>query len=129
MLVPDPNQPAVAAKFREWLIAGEECHAPAVMPAEVLNVLARQVWDSVITAAEAAASWTDFAALGIVVDSFDLTVDGPRSLEIAQALHRRHATDCTYVSLAERVGADVWTLDGGFARAAHAAGLRVRLVV
>jgi predicted nucleic acid-binding protein len=43
-------------------------------------------------------------------------------------LRRRHATDCSYVSLAERLGAVMWTLDSPFAQAASGAGLPVQLL-
>ncbi|MGL4176251.1 MAG: hypothetical protein ACRCSN_09250 [Dermatophilaceae bacterium] len=40
----------------------------------------------------------------------------------------RHATDSTYIRLAQRLGATVWTLDGAIARNAADLGLPVELV-
>jgi hypothetical protein len=39
-----------------------------------------------------------------------------------------HATDSTYVCLAERLGTTVWTLDGSLARNASDCGLPVALL-
>ena len=124
----DPRQPLAQARYQAWVAAGEERHAPAVMAYEVMNVLARQVWDGALTAVEADAVWTDLDALGITSHAFEAAVDGPRSLALTRLLRRRHATDCAYVSLAERLGGMVWTLDGPFAEAARAAGLPVQLL-
>jgi predicted nucleic acid-binding protein len=128
LFTPDPHQAMAQTRYRAWVTAGEERHAPAVMLYELLNVLARQVWDGALTAVEADAVWADLGALGIRVHAFEATVDGPRSLAIARLLRRRHATDCAYVSLAERLGAVVWTLDSPFAQAAGGAGLPVQLL-
>lgn len=128
IFIANARQAAVQGRFREWIAAGEERHAPAVMPYEVLNVLTREVWDGRVATTEAEAVWANLDALGITVHSFENAVDGPRSLAIAKLLRRRHATDCTYVSLAERLGGVVWTLDGSFARASSTAGLPVQLL-
>jgi len=128
LFTPDPGQAAAQAQYRSWVTGGEERHAPAVMPYEVMNVLARLLWDGTLTSDDADVVWANVGGLGITVHPFNLGVDGPRSLEIAQVLKRRHATDCSYVTLAEQLGAEVWTLDGPFARAAQAAGFPVRLV-
>lgn len=119
------HQATAQARFRDWVVTGEEPQAPAVLPYEVMNVLARQLWDGELTTAEADAVWSDLAVLGITLHGFEMRADGPRSLTIARLLRRRHATDCAYVSLAERLGCVVWTLDTGFVRAAGAAGLPV----
>ena len=128
LFTPDVHQDAVQTQYRSWVTAGEDRHAPAVMLYEVMNVLARQRWDGALTPSETDSVWANIAGLGITVHPFDPGVDGPRSLEIATTLNRRHATDCAYVSLAERLGGAVWTLDGSLARAASAAGLPVRLL-
>jgi predicted nucleic acid-binding protein len=43
-------------------------------------------------------------------------------------LRRRHATDSTYIQLAQQLGTDLWTLAGALARNATAVGLPVRLI-
>ena len=129
LITPDPKQAAVAAKFRAWAAAGEDLHAPGVLPYEIANVLARLVWEGNFTAADIPQSWVDIQALGITPHAFDFLADGPQIAAIASALRRKHATDCAYISLALRLGCDVWTIDGPLARAAQAQGLPVQLLV
>ena len=128
LLVPDPRQAIVARQFRTWLNADVQLHAPAVLPYEVLNVLARQVWDKQLAPDRAGACWMDLRQLDLAVHAFDDLSDGPRALAVAQRLGRRHATDCAYVALAERLGAEVWTIDQPLARAAQSAGMPVHLL-
>jgi len=48
-------------------------------------------------------------ALGV---TFDLAPDNARAVEIAVELERHSAYDAAYLALAERLDAEVWTLDG-----------------
>ncbi|MGI9157656.1 MAG: type II toxin-antitoxin system VapC family toxin [Marmoricola sp.] len=128
MVVADDRQPAVRVRLRHWLGIGEGMHAPAVLPYEVANVLARQVFDGILEEDEVPDIWSDLAALGLVLHPFDLTRDGREVAAITARLRKRHATDSAYVALAQRLGTTVWTLDGSLARNASDLGLPVRLV-
>ena len=128
MIVADERQDAARAHLAGWLAAGEELHAPAVLPYEVANVLARLVFDGVLGIGEVDETWRDLAALGVVLHPFDMTKDGVDVAAITARLRRRHATDSTYVALARRLGTVMWTLDGALARNAADRGLPVRLV-
>lgn len=128
LVVADERQRAAKARVAGWLEAGEGLHAPAVLPYEVANVLARLVFDGVLDAADVNEIWRDVAALGLVVHPFDLVRDGPEVAAVTARLRRRHATDSTYVCLARRLGTTVWTLDGGLARNAADVGLPGALV-
>jgi predicted nucleic acid-binding protein len=128
LITPDPMQAVVAATFRAWIAAGEDLHAPAVLPYEIANVLARLVWEGRFNPADAPQTWADPQALGIGIHPFDFLADGPQVATIASTLQRRHATDCTYIGLAQRLGCDVWTTDGPLARAAQAHGFPVQLL-
>lgn len=72
--------------------------------------------------------WSDLGALDIEFHPFDLTRDGPPVAAITTQLRRRHATDSTYVHLAQQLDTAVWTLDGSLARNAADVGLAVTLV-
>lgn len=128
LITPDPKQVLVAARIRAWIAAGEELHAPAVLPYEIANVLARRVWEGTFNLADVPQAWADLQALGITLHAFDFLTDGPHVAAIAGTLRRRHATDCVYISLAQRLGSEVWTIDGPLARTARAHGLPVRLL-
>lgn len=127
-VIADERQPAVLASLSGWLDAGESLHAPSVLPYEVANVLARLAFDGTLERDEVTDIWHDLACLQLALHPFDLRRDGPAVAAVTALLRRRHATDATYVCLAQRLGAVVWTLDGPLARNAADAGLPVSLV-
>ncbi len=128
LIVADERQDAVRAHLEDWLEAEEALHAPAVLPYEIANVLARLVFDGVLEISEVDDVWKDLVALGLLLHPFDLTEDGQEVAAVTAQLRRRHATDSTYVCLARRLGTVLWTLDGALARNAADHGLPVRLV-
>lgn len=128
LIVADERQGAVRAHLEGWLEAEEALHAPAVLPYEIANVLARLVFDGVLEISEVDDVWKDLVALGLLLHPFDLTEDGQEVAAVTAQLRRRHATDSTYVCLARRLGTVLWTLDGALARNAADHGLPVRLV-
>ena len=128
LIVADERQAAVRARLDAWLEAGEGLHAPAVLPYEIANVLARLVFDGVLDLAEVGDIWDDVSTLDVVLHPFDLARDGPEVAEITAALLRRHATDSAYVCLARRLGTTLWTLDGALARNGADVGLPVQLL-
>lgn len=54
--------------------------------------------------------------------------EGPAVVAMTQRLERKSAYDAAYVVLADRLGAELWTLDGPLARNAGPRGLPVRLI-
>jgi predicted nucleic acid-binding protein len=128
VMVADERQDAARTQLTSWLEAGEELHAPAVLPYEIANVLARLVFDGAMQISEVSEIWHDLAALRLVVHPFDLTEDGREVAAITAQLRRRHATDSTYVHLARRLGTVLWTLDAALARNAADLGLPVQLL-
>lgn len=128
LLVADERQSAVRAHLEGWVESREQLHAPAVLPYEVANVLARLVFDGGLEGDEVADIWSDLAALDVVLHPFDFIQDGPEVATITSQLRRRHATDSTYIRLAQQLGTTVWTLDGPLARNAGDVGLPVRLI-
>ncbi len=128
LVVADERQGAARALLEGWVDSGEELHAPAVLPFEVANVLARLAFDGDLEAASVTETWSDLAALGVKFHPFELLEDGPAVAGITTQLRRRHATDSTYVHLAQQLDTQVWTLDGALARNAAELGLPVILV-
>lgn len=128
LLVADDRQAAAQVHLETWLDAGEELHAPAVLPYELANVLARLVFDGDLEVKAITDTWSDLAALDVQFHPFDLMGDGPAVAAITTQLGRCHATDSAYIRLAQRLGADVWTLDGPLARNAADVGLPVKLI-
>lgn len=112
LVVADERQAAVQAHLEGWVESGEDLHAPAVLPYEVANVLARLVFDGNLDADGIADTWSDLAALHVVLHSFEVAQDGPAIAAITTQLRRRHATDSTYIRLAQQLDTAVWTLDG-----------------
>lgn len=128
VVVADQRQDSARSHLDGWLEAGEGLHAPAVLPYEVANVLARLVFDDALEISQMKPIWDDLAALDLFLHPFDLAEDGQEVAAITARLRRRHATDSTYVCLARRLGTVVWTLDGALARNAADHGLPVRLI-
>jgi predicted nucleic acid-binding protein len=128
LVVADERQGAAQARLQTWVESGEDLHAPAVLPYEVANVLARLVFDGDLPADSIAETWSDLAALDLVLHPFDVTHDGSTVAAITRQLRRRHATDSTYIRLAQQLGTAVWTLDGPLARNAADVGLPVKLI-
>ncbi|MGL5912103.1 MAG: type II toxin-antitoxin system VapC family toxin [Phycicoccus sp.] len=128
LLVADERQAAARERLEGWIGSGEQLNAPAVLPYEVANVLARLAFDGALDPDSVADTWADLAALDLVLHPFDVAHDGPAVAAITTRLRRRHATDSTYIHLAQRLGATVWTLDGAMARNAADLGLPVELV-
>lgn len=128
LMVADERQPAAQAHLEGWVESGEELHAPAVLPYELANVLARLVFDGDLEADSVVEIWPDVAALGLELHPFDLPEDGPAVAAITARLRRRHATDSTYIHLAQQLDTQVWTLDRPLARNAADVGLPVKLI-
>jgi predicted nucleic acid-binding protein len=128
VIVADERQDLARAQLAAWLDAGDELHAPAVLPYEIANVLASLVFDAAIQLSDVTEIWDDLATLGLVLHPFDLARDGREVAAITARLRRRHAIDSAYVHLAGRLGTLLWTLDAALARNAADVGLAVELL-
>lgn len=128
LLVADEHQPAAQAHLEEWLATGEQLHAPSVLPYEIANVLARLVFEGALNVNDVTEIWQDLATFKLQLHPFDLVGDGPEIATITAQLRRRHATDSTYICLAQRLKTTLWTLDGSLARNAVDAGFPVKLL-
>jgi predicted nucleic acid-binding protein len=92
-----------------WDAEGVELHAPLLTQYEVASALTRRRVRDGLSADDAAEALAIIDALDV---TFDLTPDSARTVEIAVELERHSAYDAAYLALADRLGAEVWTLDG-----------------
>ena len=83
----DPRQPAAQRLLRGWIDAGEELHAPALLPYEVANGLTRLVGAGAFPVGRLREAWSTVLALPITYHP--LGTDGERAITIALQLGRR----------------------------------------
>lgn len=117
--------PVVDARLREWKEAAEELHAPELLRYEIANALARAVAGGQLSIDGVSSAWKLITAVPVTLHRLD---DGGALVHIAQRLERKSAYDAAYIALAERLGAELWTLDGPLARNAGSRGFPVRLI-
>jgi predicted nucleic acid-binding protein len=122
----DARQLMASEQVEAWITAGEEIHAPDLLPYEVASAFTRLVAGRSISSRQARLAWEALEILPIV--QHPLSNDLPRVVDIALALKRHSAYDAAYIALAQELGAVLWTLDGPLARNARAAGFPVRLL-
>jgi predicted nucleic acid-binding protein len=125
LLANEPETARVARQFTVWAESGIELHAPSLARYEVANALARKAAHGDITRDDVAAVWAEFDALPI---NYDALADGSTVVALALELERRSAFDAAYVALAQRIGAELWTIDGPLARNAGGRGYAVKLI-
>jgi predicted nucleic acid-binding protein len=126
MVSGDVRQLMASEQIEAWITAGEEIHAPELLPYEVASAFTRLVAGRSISSRQARLAWEALELLPVV--QHPLADDLPRVVDIALALKRRSAYDAAYIALAQELGAVLWTLDGPLARNAQSAGFPVRLL-
>lgn len=111
--------------FDRWKAEGAALHTSLLAQYEIATVLARD------RKAEKASSESSEEALALIADlgvRYHPMADMGRVVEIAVELGRSDAYDAPYLALAERLGAELWTLDGPLARNAGPRGYRLNLI-
>jgi predicted nucleic acid-binding protein len=104
----DVTQP-VHALFKQWGHAGENLHAPAMLPLEVMNALltgtCRGRWEG--HAADVATSFVATLPISLHYDKRDQH----RAWELARRYDNYPIYDMLYVALAQRLGEPLITVD------------------
>jgi len=113
LVLREQHADAVAELLDNWDAEGVELHAPLLTQYEVASALTRRRVRDGLSADDAVEALAIIDALGV---AFDLAPDNARAVEIAVELERHSAYDAAYLALAERLDAEVWTLDGPLAR-------------
>jgi predicted nucleic acid-binding protein len=123
LAVDEPARGLVEARIRDWTMSGQELAAPTLAHYEINSGLVKAVAAGFLVA-DIPAAIASVASLPI---SYHEAVPDSRVVEIAISLGRRSAYDAAYIALAERLGAELWTLDGPLYRNAASFGYPVRL--
>jgi predicted nucleic acid-binding protein len=121
----DARSDRVGAWFLHWLDTSTELHAPELALYEVASGITRLAGAGLLPIHRIAEIWEHLGDLPLIFHPF---ARGPRVVELALSLGRTSAYDAAYLALAEDLRAEVWTLDGRFARNASARGFPVHLM-
>lgn len=112
----EPHGEAVGDVIDRWEASGTELHAPLLAQYEIASGITQRRAGPNFSREDAE------AALGYVDElevTFHIEPDLAQAIEIAVELERHSAYDAAYVALAERLGAQLWTLDIRLARNAR----------
>lgn len=104
----EPGSP-IANFWENWLDSGSSLIAPTLIFYEVNNVLHQYVRHEQLTNHEAEVAFQLGLNLNIVT-MMDANLH-QRALQLAQTLQLHATYDAHYLALAERMGAEFWTLD------------------
>ena len=116
LVLREPHAEAVSELLDRWDAEGVQLHAPLLTQYEVASALTRRRVRDGLSAEDASEALAIIEALDV---TFDLTPNNVRAVEIAVELERHSAYDAAYLALAERLSAEVWTLDGPLVRNAR----------
>lgn len=122
---PDPRHEAVLSRVASWDRDGTDLHAPALLPYEFASALTRLGAVVPLAASLLESAWEVLENLGLTLH---LLEDGARVITLARRLGRQSAYDAAYIALAERIGAELWTLDDKLAANAKSVGFPVKVI-
>jgi len=121
----DPRHGVVLTRVAAWDREGAELHAPDLVAYEFASALTRLAALATWSADRLTAAWEVLGDLDLTLHPME---DGVRVVTLARRLGRQSAYDASYIALAEKLGAELWTLDGKLAANAESVGFPVRLV-
>lgn len=113
LVLEEMHTETVARLIDEWHVDRVPLHAPELAHYEVASALTRERALGELSAGDASEALWVIDNLGI---AFHSEPDNVRAIEIGLDLGRHDAYDAAYLALAERLDADVWTVDGPLGR-------------
>ena len=118
-----PRREDVYQQFQRWADQNATLHAPDLAYSEVASALTRMVAARALSRERSQAVCQELAGLPIRFHSLGFE---PAVVESALELGRKSAYDAVYLVLGQRLGAELWTLDGPLYRNAVAQGYEVK---
>jgi len=115
----------VLQQFMDWLHQGINLNAPVLAKYEIANALTRLIVAGKFLIDDVPQAWGDLTILPI---TYYEMINVRRVIEISLTLKRQSAYDDAYLELSERLGAQLWTLDGPLYRNATGVGFSVQLI-
>jgi len=120
-----PQRQAVYRQFESWAEQNESLHAPDLAYSEVTNALTRMIVAGALGRSHALPLCEALAMLPIQYHTVGFD---PEVVEMALSLGRKSAYDAVYLVLAQRLHAELWTLDSPLYRNAVGQGYPVHLL-
>lgn len=121
----DPRRLPVLQQITQWLDEDASLHAPLLAQYEIANALTRLVASNAFPEDKIEEAVSSIFVLPV---TYHPRVNITRVVEIANTLGRQSAYDAAYISLAESLNSELWTLDGPLYRNARDCGFKVQLV-
>lgn len=121
----DTRSSIVRQKIDNWIDAEVQLHAPKLARYEIANALTRLIISGIFPQQDLESAWNFLNDLPVVYHDIS---QATRIVEIALTLGRKSAYDAAYIALAERLEAQLWTLDSPLYRNAVNCGFPVFLL-
>ena len=120
-----PQRQTVYQQFERWASQDAALHTPDLAYSEVTNALTRMVAAGLFEREKSQAVCEELTALPIQYRTVGFD---PEVVEMALKLGRKSAYDAVYLVLAQRLDADLWTLDSPLYRNAVGRGYPIHLL-